>query len=129
MLVEDKTFCASSQEDKQPTVQALTAHSAHLLSRLANDLLAAEPRDVSAGLRVIRDELLALATAIRELEPEELPLREVLRIHENKMNSTMAGKIGDEVLPQPKKEFYTFRRDDGRTRSQVVTVPRLLSLP
>lgn len=61
----------SPQEDEQPTVQALTAYSAHLLSRLANDLLAAEPRDVSAGLRVIRDELLALSTAIRELEPEE----------------------------------------------------------
>jgi hypothetical protein len=62
---------ASPQEDEQPTVQALAAYSAHLLSRLANDLLAAEPRDVSAGLRVIRDELLALATAIRELEPGE----------------------------------------------------------
>jgi hypothetical protein len=61
----------SPQEDEQPTVQALTVYSAHLLSRLANDLLAAEPRDVSAGLRVIRDELLALSTAIRELEPEE----------------------------------------------------------
>jgi hypothetical protein len=107
MLVEDKTFCASSQEYKQPSVQALTAHSAHLLSRLANDLLAAEPRDVSAGLRVIRDELLALATAIRELEPEELPLREVLRTHENKMTRTVAGKIVDEVLPEPKKEFYS----------------------
>lgn len=71
MLVEDKTFCASPQEDEQPTIQALTAHSAHLLSRLANNLLAAEPRDVSAGLRVIRDELLVLATAIRELEAEE----------------------------------------------------------
>ena len=71
MLVEDKTFYASPQEDEQPTVQALTAHSAHLLSRLANDLLTAEPRDVSAGLRVIRDELQALSTAIRQLEPEE----------------------------------------------------------
>ena len=71
MLVEDKTFCASSQEDEQPTVQALAAYSTHLLSRLANDLLAAEPRDISAGLRVIRDELQALSTAIRQLEPEE----------------------------------------------------------
>jgi hypothetical protein len=69
LLVENSH--SSSQEDRQPTVQALTAYSAHLLSRLANDLLAAEPRDVSAGLRVIRDELLALATAIRELEPGE----------------------------------------------------------
>src|SRR5258708_36953650 len=71
MLVEDKTFYASPQEDEQPTVQALAAYSAHLLSRLANDLLAAEPRDVSAGLRVIRDELQALSTAIRQLEPGE----------------------------------------------------------
>ena len=71
MLVEDKTFYASPQEDEQPTVQALAAYSAHLLSRLANDLLSAEPRDVSAGLRVIRDELQALSTAIRQLEPEE----------------------------------------------------------
>jgi hypothetical protein len=62
---------ASPQKDEQPTVQALTAHSAHLLSRLANDLLAAEPCEVSAGLRVIRDELRALSTAIRQLEPEE----------------------------------------------------------
>jgi len=78
MLVEDKTFCASPQEDEQPTVQALTAHSVRLLSRLANDLLAAESRDVSAGLRVIRDELLALSMAIRELEPEERSLERLL---------------------------------------------------
>jgi hypothetical protein len=62
---------ASPQKDEQPTVQALTAHSAHLLSRLANDLLAAEPCEVSAGLRVIRDALRALSTVIRQLEPEE----------------------------------------------------------
>ncbi len=60
---------ASPQEDEQLTVQALTAYSAHLLSRLADDLLAAEPRDVSAGLRVIRDELRALSNAIHQLEP------------------------------------------------------------
>jgi hypothetical protein len=69
---------ASPQKDEQPTVQALTAHSAHLLSRLANDLLAAEPRDVSAGLRVIRDELLVLSTAIRQLEPQEAGLEWLL---------------------------------------------------
>jgi hypothetical protein len=68
----------ASQEDEQSSIQALTAHSAHLLSRLANDLLAAEPRDVSAGLCVIRDELLALATAIRELEPEESDITRVV---------------------------------------------------
>ena len=67
LLVKD----ASSQEDEESSIQALTAHSAHLLSRLANDLLAAEACEVSAGLRVIRDELRALSTAIRQLEPEE----------------------------------------------------------
>jgi len=62
----------------EPSIQALTAHSVRLLSRLANDLLAAESRDVSAGLRVIRDELLALSMAIRELEPEEHSLERLL---------------------------------------------------
>ena len=74
LLVKDP----SSQEDEEPSIQALTAHSAHLLSRLANDLLAAEPCDVSAGLRVIRDELRALSTAIRQLEPEKGSLESLL---------------------------------------------------
>ncbi len=74
LLVKD----ASSQEDEEPSIQALTAHSAHLLSRLANDLLAAEPGEVSAGLRVIRDELRALSTAIRQLEPEKGSLESLL---------------------------------------------------
>jgi hypothetical protein len=62
----------------EPSIQALTAHSVRLLSGLANDLLAAEPRDVSAGLRVIRDELLALSMAIRKPEPEEHSLERLL---------------------------------------------------
>jgi len=68
----------SSQEDKQPTVQALAAYHARLLAGLADALLESKAPNVSAGLLVIRDELLALSTAIRALESEDGSLEWVL---------------------------------------------------
>jgi hypothetical protein len=68
-----------TQEDTQPSAQALTAHHAHLLAGLADALLESKARNVSAGLLVIRDELLALATAIRELDPSATRSRSSFR--------------------------------------------------
>ena len=73
---------SSSQEDRQPTVQERTAHRARLYSSFAACALESDTEDARLVLRLLRDELLSLATAIRELEPEELPLRDVLRRYE-----------------------------------------------
>ncbi len=66
-------------------IQTLLANRATLLADLASNLLAANAIDIAAG-RLIRDELRSIAAEIQDLEPdEELPLSEVLQIHENKM--------------------------------------------
>jgi hypothetical protein len=68
-----------------PSTQHLLSYRARLLSDLASDLLATNDIDVAAG-GLIRDELRAIAAEIQDLEPdEELPLADVLRIHENEM--------------------------------------------
>jgi exonuclease V gamma subunit len=67
------------------STQHLLSYRARILSDLASDLLSANAIDVTAG-RLIRDELRSIAAEIQDLEPdEELPLSEVLQIHENKM--------------------------------------------
>jgi hypothetical protein len=67
------------------STQHLLSYRARILSDLASDLLSANAIDVTAG-RLIRDELRSIAAEIQDLEPdEELPLADVLRIHENKM--------------------------------------------
>jgi hypothetical protein len=98
MLVKDKTFCASSKEDKQPTVQALTAYHARLLAGLADALLESKAPNVYAGLLVIRDELLALATAIRKLEPEESDI------------TTVVAELDRRRSPAETKEEYTLEK-------------------
>jgi hypothetical protein len=74
-------------DEIQPTVQQLLSCRARLLAELADTLMSAQTSDspITSGLRVICNELRSIAKDIGAMEPEELPLSEVLLIHENKM--------------------------------------------
>jgi hypothetical protein len=75
----------------EPTLQDLLAYRARLLAVLAGDLLLFRERcDPSEGLRLLRDELLSLSTAIHGLEQEEvLSLSQVL----TRMRSERVGSV------------------------------------
>jgi hypothetical protein len=68
----------------QPSAQDIIAHRARLLGNLAHTLLSADSLEVRGGLRLLRDELLSLSTVIRDYEPEELELSEILARHDAK---------------------------------------------
>jgi hypothetical protein len=65
-----------------PTQQQNLVSCCRILALLATDLETAQlPQATKNGLRLIAGELDGIAEDIANLEPEELPIRQVLEIH------------------------------------------------
>jgi hypothetical protein len=65
-----------------PTQQQLIAYKLKIASQLADSLaLSADSSAVRRGLRLIADTVFDAAIEVANLDPEELPLRQVLSMH------------------------------------------------
>jgi hypothetical protein len=65
-----------------PTKQNLISCKLKIASQLAESLmLSSDSYAVRRGLRLIADTVFDAALEVRSLEPEELPIREVLAMH------------------------------------------------
>jgi hypothetical protein len=79
MLVNRPETINRLNSKPNPTHQQIVAYKCRLLSQLADALAPAqEPAGTRKAVRLIADELFNISTEIVYLEPEELPLRQVL---------------------------------------------------
>jgi hypothetical protein len=66
----------------KPTCQQLIAYKLKIASQLADSLaLSADSGAVRRGLRLIADTVFDASLDVQNLDPEELPLRQVLALH------------------------------------------------
>jgi hypothetical protein len=64
-----------------PSQQQLIAYRCRVLSQLADSLAPAQQSAVGRALHLIADELFDMSIEINNLDPEELPIRDVLARH------------------------------------------------
>ena len=88
----------AKSSNKNPTRQQLLAYRCRLLSQLADALAPARESTASRkAFHLIADELFEISGEIIRLEPEELPLKEVLR----DLRNSRANRLPDQSTTNP----------------------------